>query len=160
MIAEDKSKIALIDLFRLLVLDGEQAKYILTKHWDLVHVCVMGYMLAQDMRDKEAKVMQNYHIGSLKFLANMFATDEGKKIMQDISNATDLIEFCSKSMDNCNQKVIYYAALVMFNVLLCFKESKIPLTKSLIEAVMAINKVISENQNGTGAAGKLEADTL
>ena len=35
-IAEEKSKIALIDLFRLLVLQEVQAEYILTKHWELI----------------------------------------------------------------------------------------------------------------------------
>jgi len=43
-IAEDRSKIALIDLFRLLVLNGKQAEYILTKHWELVEICVIGYL--------------------------------------------------------------------------------------------------------------------
>lgn len=43
-IAEDRSKIALIDLFRLLVLTGNQSEYIFTKHWELVEICVIGYL--------------------------------------------------------------------------------------------------------------------
>lgn len=35
-IAEDRSKIALVDLFRLLVLKDVQAEYILTDHWELI----------------------------------------------------------------------------------------------------------------------------
>lgn len=35
-IAEDKNKIAVCDLFRLLVLKGSQAEYILTQHWSLI----------------------------------------------------------------------------------------------------------------------------
>lgn len=45
-IAEDKSKIALVDLFRLLVLKDIQAEYILTKHWELINVCIIGYLSA------------------------------------------------------------------------------------------------------------------
>ena len=35
-IAEDRSKIALVDLLRLLVLKDVQAEYILTRHWELI----------------------------------------------------------------------------------------------------------------------------
>ena len=45
-VAEDKNKIALIDLFRLLILKDEQADYILTRHWELIDVSVIGYMQA------------------------------------------------------------------------------------------------------------------
>lgn len=48
-VAEDKSKIALIDLFRLLILKDQQAEYILNNHWDLIDVCVIGYISAQDL---------------------------------------------------------------------------------------------------------------
>lgn len=43
-IAEDKSKIALIDLFRLLMLNNAQADYILKNHWELIEVCIFGYL--------------------------------------------------------------------------------------------------------------------
>lgn len=43
-VAEDKNKIALIDLFRLLILKDAQADYILQAHWDLIEVCVIGYL--------------------------------------------------------------------------------------------------------------------
>ena len=56
-IAEDRSKIALIDLFRLLVLNGKQSEYIFTKHWELVEICVIGYLQAQNLKDTEAKVI-------------------------------------------------------------------------------------------------------
>jgi len=45
-VAEDKSKIALIDLFRLLILKDEQAGYVMTRHWELIEVCVIGYLSA------------------------------------------------------------------------------------------------------------------
>ena len=36
LVAEDKNKIAVCDLFRLLVLQGDQAEYIIGQHWTLV----------------------------------------------------------------------------------------------------------------------------
>ena len=71
-IAEDKSKIALIDLLRLIVLDEQQAEYIFTFHWNLIDICVIGYVEAQDLKDKEAKVMHNYHLACFKLLINIF----------------------------------------------------------------------------------------
>lgn len=59
-VAEDKNKMALIDMFRLLIIHEAQAEYILSKHWELVSVCIIGYTGAQDMK-AENKVMQNYH---------------------------------------------------------------------------------------------------
>jgi len=44
----------------------------LTKHWELIQVCIIGYLSSQDLKDKEARVVQNYHLASLKFLANIF----------------------------------------------------------------------------------------
>ena len=45
-VAEDKNKIALVDLFRLLILKDAQADYILQAHWELIDVCVIGYLSA------------------------------------------------------------------------------------------------------------------
>jgi proline dehydrogenase len=120
-IAEDRSKIALVDLLRLLVLKDTQAEYILTKHWELLQVCIFGYLAAQNLQDKKATVIQNYHLASLKFLANIFQTSEGKSIMQDVDKSIELIDFCAKSFTSCNDKIIYHAALVLFNEILCFQ---------------------------------------
>lgn len=55
-IAEDKQKIALVDLFRLLVLEGSQAEYFLTKHGDVVNIEVIETVLARfvDLKDDKA----------------------------------------------------------------------------------------------------------
>jgi hypothetical protein len=45
-IAEDKSKIAVIDLLRLVVLNEEQADYIFSYHWNLIDIYVIGYVEA------------------------------------------------------------------------------------------------------------------
>jgi len=41
-VAEDKNKIAVCDLFRLLVLKDIQAEYILTHHWSLINDTIIG----------------------------------------------------------------------------------------------------------------------
>jgi len=42
-VAEDKSKIALMDLLRLVVLDEAQAEYVFGQHWNLVDTCILEY---------------------------------------------------------------------------------------------------------------------
>ena len=120
-----KSKIALIDLFRLMILKEDQAEYVLNRHWELFEVCIIGYLMAQNLMDTEAKIMQNYHQMSLKLLANIFSTSKGKDVMRDPEKANSLIGFCNISFTSCNNKVAIHAALVLFNYLLVFeKESK------------------------------------
>ena len=78
--AEDKQKIALIDLMRLIVLDDKQAEYIVNKHWELAEVSIMGYLECQDLQSMsaEAKVTHNYHLVCLKFLTNLYQTSSGR----------------------------------------------------------------------------------
>ena len=58
---------------------------------------------------------------SLKLLANIFVTNEGRSAMQDIERGRELIQFCNMSFASCNHKVIYHASLVLFNFLLAFE---------------------------------------
>ena len=39
-VAEEKNKIALVDLFRLLMRKDNQCEYILTKHWEMIDTCI------------------------------------------------------------------------------------------------------------------------
>ena len=123
-IAEDKSKIAMIDLLRLLMIHEGNAAHILNKHWDRFEVSIFGYLQCIDIKDPEAKVTQNYHLGSLRMLANIYQTDSGKDFLQgeDASNA--LLNFCNFSLDSVNPKVVFTAAVVIFNQVLCFKREK------------------------------------
>ena len=43
-IAEDKNKIALIDLVRLLMMHEYNAAHILNKHWQAFEISIFGYM--------------------------------------------------------------------------------------------------------------------
>lgn len=65
--------------------------------------------------------MQNFHQMSLKMLANIFSTPEGRTVMQSIEKGSEIVEFCNKSFSSCNAKVVYHAALVLFNYLMCFE---------------------------------------
>lgn len=80
-IAEDKNKIALTDLIRLLMMHEPNAAHILNKHWSNFEVSIFGYVQCMDIKDPEAKVMQNYHLISLKMLGNIYLTDSGKDFM-------------------------------------------------------------------------------
>jgi len=81
-IAEERSKIALVDLMRLLSLNEKQAVYIISRHWDLVETFMIGYLEAQDMKDKDAKIMQNYHRIALQLLTNFFFTETGRALVR------------------------------------------------------------------------------
>lgn len=77
-IAEDKNKIAVFDCMRLLILNPDCAEYIVGHHWELIELLVIGYMASQDLKNKEDKIIHNYHLGCLKMLANIYNTDAGK----------------------------------------------------------------------------------
>lgn len=80
--AEDKSKIALVDLLRLVVLDEDQAEYVFSKHWhNLVEVAIIGYIEKTDLTDSNARVIHNYHLASFKFLTNAYQTSSGRQCM-------------------------------------------------------------------------------
>lgn len=68
---------------RLIVLEEKQAEYIFSRHWELVDVCVIGYLEALDLSSAEARVTHNYHLTCLRFLANAYVTAAGKKALQD-----------------------------------------------------------------------------
>ena len=99
--------------------------------------------------------MQNYHLVSLKMLANIFATPKGRASMQDPKKANALIEFCTKSFGSYNPKVVSLAAIVLFNYLLAFeKESKKNVQGLLELAFTAINNQVLMN------AAIVDKDTL
>jgi len=97
------------------------------------------------MKDANNKVMQNYHRISLQFLTNIFMTDVGKQIMQDIEKGNTLLEFCNSSLQSVNQKVQYHTALLLFNYLLCFqKDNKKEIQSNLEIAFKHIDELLSD----------------
>lgn len=71
-VANDKGKIATMDLMRLVVLNEMQAGCVLAKHWDLVSTHIIAYLSSNDIKDKNNRLLQNYHLVSLKMMANFF----------------------------------------------------------------------------------------
>ena len=64
--------------------------------------------------------------------------------MQDLDRSKTLLDLCTKSFGSCNQKVVYHAALVMFNYLLSFEgDSKNKLQANLEQALKAIDEALS-----------------
>ncbi len=146
-IAEDKQKIALVDLLRLLVLEEEAAHYLFERHWELVDVCVIGYVSCQDLSDREAKVAHNYHLACLKFLANAFQTEAGRRAVMDPAKAVSLTQFCATSLASANPKTVLHAALLLFNQMLCWsREHKRELTGELQAAFKAIDTCLSNKE--------------
>lgn len=123
-IAEDKYKIALIDLLRLLMQYEASAAHVLYQHWDKIEVTVFGYIECFDLKDAEAKTIQNYHLGCLKMLGNIFLTDVGKEYMMQEEKTRELIKFVEASIKSVNLKVVFHSAMVLFSSFLCFKKDK------------------------------------
>lgn len=71
-VAEDRSKIALIDLLRLLFQHEGQAAHILYKHWETFDITIFQYLQCMDIKDPENKVIHNYHLICLKMLGNIY----------------------------------------------------------------------------------------
>ena len=70
--AEERSKIALIDLMRLLFQYEASAAHILYKHWETFDLTIFQYLLCMDIKDASNKVIHNYHLVCLKMLGNIF----------------------------------------------------------------------------------------
>ena len=97
------------------MLQADTCAYLIGRHWDLIDVCVIGYLGCQDIKDKENKIIHNYHLGCLKMLSNIFNTDAGKHAIRDKSKSTQLIEFCTRSMTSVAPRTVLHAALLLFN---------------------------------------------
>ena len=64
-------------------------------------------------------------------------------------------------MRSCNPKVVYHAAIYIFNQLLCWdKEKKLELTDLLKNAVVAICEAMTEEQKAPALGKADDAETL
>lgn len=71
-VANEKGKIATMDLMRLVVLNEMQAGCVLAKHWDLISTHVIAYLASHNIKDKNNRMLHNFHLVSLKMMANFF----------------------------------------------------------------------------------------
>ena len=85
--AEERSKIALIDLMRLLFQYEASAAHILYKHWDTFDISIFQYLLCLDIKDPANKVVHNYHLVCLKMLGNVYQTQSGLDFIMDPDNS-------------------------------------------------------------------------
>ena len=76
-IAEDRSKIALIDLIRLLFQYEAPTGHIIYKHWDSFDAMIFQYIKCLDIKDPNEKVTHNIHLVCLKMLGNLYQTQTG-----------------------------------------------------------------------------------
>lgn len=67
------------------------------------------------MKDDSNKVMQNYHTISLRMLGNLYITNAGKEFMQGEDPRGQMFDFCNFSFDSVNPRIVFTAAVVLFN---------------------------------------------
>uniref|UniRef100_A0A7S3CJK8 PUL domain-containing protein n=1 Tax=Strombidium rassoulzadegani TaxID=1082188 RepID=A0A7S3CJK8_9SPIT len=167
-IAEDRSKIALIDLVRLLLQFENKAVHILRKHWETFNICINQYLMCLDIKNASEKVVHNYHLVSLKMLGNIYQTGEGIEFISDTDVASEVIQFCEYSITSANPKSRFTAAVVLFNHVLtckrdislinpyllnfvkCVIENVASLSgdsESMIAILLAENRILYKNQD-------------
>ena len=124
---DDKTRMALSDLLRLLILDtapSAQINHILVKNWDkLVSETIIKHICSHDLTKPAVKgtpehTLSNFNLMSLKFLGNIFLTDDGYDIMQDRTKTEQLISYCQKSMTSANEIIVKVAIEVLTNLVL------------------------------------------
>lgn len=120
--AEERSKIALIDLLRLLFINEASAAHILYKHWETFDMTIFQYLMCMDIKDPANKVIHNYHLVSLKMLGNIYQTQTGLDFIMDDEPSSSLIQFCEYSMTSKNPKTVFTAGVVLFNHVLTYKK--------------------------------------
>lgn len=90
-VAEDKAKIGLMDLIRLLLPYEAPAAHIYYKHWETFDITIFQYLLCIDIKDASDKVMGNYHLISLKMLGNIYQTGTGLEFISDNEPSAQII---------------------------------------------------------------------
>ena len=76
-------------------------------------------------------------------LGNIYQSDSGRDYIQGQDASTALIDFCAFSFDSINPKVVFTAAVVLFNHVLCYKREKSLIQKDLEKALTKINMIIT-----------------
>ena len=89
--AEERSKIALIDLMRLLFQYEGSAAHILYKRWETFDITISQFLLCMDIKDQNNKAIHNYHLICLKMLGNIFQNQTGFEFIMETEPATQLI---------------------------------------------------------------------
>lgn len=64
--------------------------------------------------------------------------------MQDENKSTQVLQFCMSSLQSANLKTVQYAAICLFNHLLCFEGDKTHMNEDLAEALKIILDVLAD----------------
>ena len=84
----------------------------------------------------------NYHLVSLKMLANIYQTGEGLSFVSESHIGSQIIEFCEYSLQSASPKTRYTAGVVVFNHMLTLKEDQKGLSGSLLSFLRAVTENI------------------
>jgi len=136
--AEEKTKIALIDLTRLLMLHEASAAHILYKHWETFDTSIFQYLTCVDVSDAKNKVIHNYHLVSLKMLGNIYQTPSGRDFVGEAEHSEQVIKFCEYSFKSANPRTVFAAAVLLFSHVLTFKGDFRSINAALQGAMMGI----------------------
>ena len=134
-VAEDKAKIGLMDLIRLLLPYEAPAAHIYYKHWETFDTAIFQYLLCIDIKDASDKVMSNYHLISLKMLGNVYQTNTGLEFIGDKEQSQQIIQFCEYSFGHHSPKVVYTAGVLLFNHLVTYKRDLSHINDELFSAI-------------------------
>ena len=158
-VAEDKAKIGLMDLIRLLLPYEAAAAHVFYKHWETFDITIFQYLLCIDIKDPNNKVMSNYHLISLKMLGNVYQTQTGIEFISEADQSAQVIQFCEYSFGHVNPKVVYTAGVVLFNHMVTYKRDLSRINDNLYNAILKIMEVIVDVTDKDAAMALLLAET-
>ncbi len=79
-------------------------------------------------------------------LANIYQTDSGKDFMQGEEASATIVNFCNYSFGSVNPKVVFTAAILLFNHILCFKRDKSLLNELFEKALVNISEKLADEK--------------
>ena len=139
-----RTKVAFIDLIRLLLSFEVSAGHILYNHWEELEVHIFQQLLCLDVEDPEDKELHSYHLISLRMVGALHSTNTGASYSNLIDISKAVILFLKNSFCSASPKVVATAAAVLFNHLVRNKKDLSELTQhlkiSIQEALLALNK--------------------
>jgi len=136
--AEGRPKIALIDLVRLLLTYDKPASYIVYNHWTTFEINIFQQLLCLDIEDPNDRELHNYHLISLRMCGNLYATSTGANYAMLNGPSKAILQFLKNSLSSAYSKVVFTAAIVLFNHVMIYRRDISTLTQLLKSALQAI----------------------
>lgn len=98
----------------------------------------------------------NFNLMSLKFLGNIFLTDDGYDVMQDKDKCVQLMTYCMKSMTSANDIVVKVAIQVLTNYIIDISGIKVALNDHIQKAMSQLDRFLVAKMN----AQTLDTDAI